>query len=1042
MTTSPTLLSINLEDYFQVAPMRQLIPPRNWSRFSTRIEETTARTLDLLDRHERQATFFVLGWIAEQHPDLVAEITRRGHAVASKGYLHQRFDQMTLDTFEDDLKRSIDAIGAATGQAPLGYRIAEGSLPSDRMDAFERLARNGMRYDSSMRPFGPAFVGKPKWREVQTLSGEGWELTEVPLSADTLLGMPMPITGGNYLRQIPKAVFEARLARYRRHTNQPWHFYFHTWELDPEQPRVTATSTLGHIRQYRNLERMPERIEDLVSRFAFTSLETFFDLDAQPAKPTVRKPAAAAPSITTLATPAQPKTRVTLVVPCYNEAMTLPYLDRTLTAFAEENEETLDLSYIFVDDGSTDETWPTLHTLFGNRGDVTLIKHEVNSGIAAATMTGIRAAKDDIIASIDCDCSFDPHELKAMIPMLTNDVDMVQASPYHPKGGVMNVPGWRLVLSQNLSRLYGRILNHRFFSYTACFRVYRRSAVAGLELHDGGFMGIMEIFVLLDQAGAKIVEYPAVLETRLLGVSKMKTLSVIGDHLGLLKTLLFNGSSVRERALRNRDTGLAITTSTRTADKPERWCIVGGGMLGLSLAHRLASPDRHITVLEAADRMGGLADAWTLGPVTWDRHYHVALMSDRYLMRLLEELGIDDEMRWTTTKSDFYTGDAFHPLNNAIDYLHFPAIGLIDKARLAFTILYASQLKNGVRLESIPVTEWLTKLSGRTTYEKIWKHLLRAKLGSNHTIASASFIWSVINRFYAARRSGLKQEMFGTVKGGYDRIISRMCEDLESRGVALRKDTRIESITGGETGLEIAIGGRREHFDRVVVTAANPIAAKLCPQLTADERERLTSMHYQGVVCSSLLLRKPLRERYITYLADESVPFTGIIEMTAVVPREDFDGRSLVYLPTYVPSDDPLFELSDEAIRDRCVAALVKMYDGFSEDDIEAFRVSRARNVLAVQTMHYSQKVPPMETSVPGLFLVNSSQIINGNLNVNETIELAEKGAAFLRAKPAPAQRDAEPQGSTAAPALALIDPTATAAKPRASTVERKEELV
>lgn len=419
-------------------------------------------------------------------------------------------------------------------------------------------------------------------------------------------------------------------------------------------------------------------------------------------------------------------------------------------------------------------------------------------------------------------------------------------------------------------------------------------------------------------------------------------------------------------------------------------------MLGLALAHKLAGPDREITVLEASDRFGGLADAWKLGPVTWDRHYHVALLSDRNLGGLLADIGLNGHMNWTTTKTDFYTGGKFHPLNNSIDYLRFEPLNLIEKSRLAFTILYAARIKNGVRLESIPVEKWLLRHSGRGAYEQVWRPLLRAKLGSNHNVVSASFIWSVINRFYSARRSGLKTEMFGTVTGGYATIIEALMQSLASRGVVARTDSPVRSITPVAGGIEVVAKDWQSTFDHVVVTAAGPLAARMCPDLSGPERERLAAARYQGVVCSSLLLKKPLRRRYLTYIADETIPFTGVIEMTAVVDPKEFGGRSLVYLPTYVPSDDPLFEVPDDEIRRRCVDALTRMYETFTEDDILAFRVSRARNVMAIQSLNYSQKVPPMETSIPGLFIVNSSQIINGNLNVDETIGLAEKALQTL----------------------------------------------
>jgi protoporphyrinogen oxidase len=214
--------------------------------------------------------------------------------------------------------------------------------------------------------------------------------------------------------------------------------------------------------------------------------------------------------------------------------------------------------------------------------------------------------------------------------------------------------------------------------------------------------------------------------------------------------------------------------------------------------------------------------------------------------------------------------------------------------------------------------------------------------------------------------------------------------------VKLTTRAPVEAIRKVDGGFEVRTADGTALYDRVIVTAAGPLAARMCPDLAGEERARLENLRYHGVVCASLLLKSPLRQRYLTYIADETIPFTGVIEMTAVVNPADFGGRTLVYLPTYVPADDPLFEAPDETIRTRCIATLSKMYEGFSEDQLLAFKVSRARNVLAIQGLDYSRKVPPMSTSVPGLFIVTSAQIINGNLNVDETIALAKRAVGPL----------------------------------------------
>ncbi|MDO9383504.1 MAG: NAD(P)/FAD-dependent oxidoreductase [Hyphomicrobiaceae bacterium] len=423
----------------------------------------------------------------------------------------------------------------------------------------------------------------------------------------------------------------------------------------------------------------------------------------------------------------------------------------------------------------------------------------------------------------------------------------------------------------------------------------------------------------------------------------------------------------------------------------ESWCVIGGGVLGLTLAARLAGSGRDVTLLEASDRLGGLADAWQVGEITWDRHYHVTLLSDVHLRNLLTELGLHDDLQWGTTRTDFYTNGRFDPLNNAIDYLKFPPLGLIDKVRLAGTILYASRIEDGRPLEKVPIADWLTKLSGRRTYEVIWRPLLRAKLGENYRQASAAFIWAIIRRLYAARRSGMKTEMFGYIDGGYDRVFKRFAQVLGERGVNVRTSSPVRRIAAkdGRLVVETALGP--QEFDRVVVTTAAPLAARICEGLSDDEKARLNGILYQGIICASVVLKRPLHQAYITYIADDTVPYTAVIEMSALVDRDkQLGGNTLVYLPRYVKSDDPMFEASDADIQTSFQAALLRMYPELKPDDIVAFKISRVRQVLAVSTLNYTDRLPPKMTSVPGLSIVNSAHIVNGTLNVNETVKLAQ----------------------------------------------------
>ncbi|QVL31131.1 NAD(P)/FAD-dependent oxidoreductase [Telmatocola sphagniphila] len=426
--------------------------------------------------------------------------------------------------------------------------------------------------------------------------------------------------------------------------------------------------------------------------------------------------------------------------------------------------------------------------------------------------------------------------------------------------------------------------------------------------------------------------------------------------------------------------------------------IIGGGVLGLELARRLRAQGHPVTLFESASEVGGLAAAWNIGDITWDKHYHVILLSDLAVRNVLADLGLENELEWKTTKTGFYTDGRLYSMSNSLEFLKFPPLRLIDKFRLALTIMKASRIKDWRYLESISVEDWLRKWSGNRTFEKIWLPLLRAKLGEQYTIASAAFIWAIIARMYAARRSGLKQEMFGYVRGGYARILKRFAEKLTEAGVSLRLHQPIDSIQKSATGLSVKLPqGTEEIFDRVFVTAPAAQLSRLCPLLSESTRKKLGDITYQGIVCASVLLKNKLADYYVTNITETWVPFTAVIEMTALVDPKELGDHHLVYLPKYVAPDDPLFSESDESIKERFLSALEKIYPHFHRDQVLAFQISRVRNVFAVTTKNYSSQVSPFETEVPGLYLVNSSQIVNGTLNVNESLQLAERAVTVTK---------------------------------------------
>jgi polysaccharide deacetylase family protein (PEP-CTERM system associated) len=542
------VLTIGLEDYYHAAAFRHWIRQETWYRFENRLGKTTRRALDLLDRCGARATFFVDRHTARFAPDLVREVAGRGHEIASRGDHADTPRELGAARFREHAVRCRDEVEQVVGRRVLGFRLAGDRLTPEELWVLDVLAECGYLYDSSI---GPALgtnatkVLRCYHRYKPRLSHRLFH--EVPISSLAVFGLEVPIADGGSLRHLPTTWMRNVVEHWDRHRSEPYVMYFRTWELDPEQPRINAGPMAARMWHYRNLDRMAVLLEQFLTPYRFTTVAEHLGLEyasqhssvetvGSALHAVVRRSGEVAQAAVRRSGSAGP-TPVTVVVPCFNESQSLRYLNNTLQSLTKTFGEEYAFTFVFVDDGSTDDTWATLNTLFGGREDCRLVRHEQNHGAARSIQTGLRHAETQVVCSIDCDCTYDPHELARMIPLLTDDVDVVTASPYHPQGKVRNVPGWRLFLSRHLSRLYRLVLRQKLFTYTSCFRVYRKQTTAALEIRHPGFLGVAEFIAQADLAGRRIVEYPTTLEVRVLGHSKMKVLQTIAGHLSLLTNL-------------------------------------------------------------------------------------------------------------------------------------------------------------------------------------------------------------------------------------------------------------------------------------------------------------------------------------------------------------------------------------------------------------------------------------------------------------------------------------------------------------------------
>jgi polysaccharide deacetylase family protein (PEP-CTERM system associated) len=263
------VMSVDVEDWFCVYNLSRLIPYSDWDKCESRVQRNTEQLLDLFAKHGVEATFFVLGWVADRFPDLVKEIERRGHELASHGYSHRLLTFMQPEEFRVDLLRSLEVLSKATTQEVRGFRAPSFSLTRRTMWAADILKESGIQYDSSVFPaqFHPDYgIPDADLRPHQLTEG----LTELPMGVARMFGRNIPCCGGGYFRLYPYALTR-RLMRRCNAQGRAVMFYLHPWEMDPGQPRVEGMSWSKRFRHYNNLEKTGQRLERLLGDFPFTS---------------------------------------------------------------------------------------------------------------------------------------------------------------------------------------------------------------------------------------------------------------------------------------------------------------------------------------------------------------------------------------------------------------------------------------------------------------------------------------------------------------------------------------------------------------------------------------------------------------------------------------------------------------------------------------------------------------------------------------------------------------------------------------------------
>jgi len=416
--------------------------------------------------------------------------------------------------------------------------------------------------------------------------------------------------------------------------------------------------------------------------------------------------------------------------------------------------------------------------------------------------------------------------------------------------------------------------------------------------------------------------------------------------------------------------------------------IIGGGVMGLTLAYRLSQKGHLVDIIETRDQIGGLSTWFDYGDFIWDKYYHVILKQDSELLSLIEELSLKEKLRWETTLTGFLWKKQLLSMSNYMEFLRFPALNIIEKMRLGFGILYSNYLQSPKRLDGMTAKEWLTSIFGQGVFSAIWEPLLESKFGVLKEKVPAVLLWATINRYYGTRSKTDGKEWMGYLSGGGLKVlIERMVKEIQKSNGNLRCGESVTNVCDANPNHIIVKTNRGEYqYDRLISTIPSVMLDRLLPGFRIKSQS-IQKPEFLGVIRLALLLDKSLCPYYVTNLIDKNLPYTGIVELSRVVNTEELGKKNLIMLPRYDVPSSPWFKMSDDEIKSRFLASLKETWPSIEKNIIQSF-VHRESIVQAVW-MNGIPSTEPQKSKDGRVWSINAELAGYDNLNNNAIVRVA-----------------------------------------------------
>jgi protoporphyrinogen oxidase len=411
--------------------------------------------------------------------------------------------------------------------------------------------------------------------------------------------------------------------------------------------------------------------------------------------------------------------------------------------------------------------------------------------------------------------------------------------------------------------------------------------------------------------------------------------------------------------------------------------VVGGGPMGLAVAYQLALEGAKPVLLEADDRLGGMAASFQFAGQTLERYYHFHCLSDHAFFALLEELGLADQLRWKQTSMGFFVNGRLYRWGSAGSVLSFRRLPLLTRLRYLLHAARCLSLRHWQHLDGIRATDWLKRWLGPQGYALLWQKLFAYKFYEHSETLSAAWIWSRIRRLGQSRR--WLKETLGYLEGGSQRWIDALEQRLRDLGCEIQLSSPVQAIRSlgpGQGAVVRTLAGER-HFDAVISTVPLPLVAPMLQAGGADAALVARYSEQVSVACACVVLqtRQPITGNFWTNINDGRFAIPGIIEFSNLRPLQGH----IIYVPYYMPASHPEYQRPDEAFIADSIACLQAINPNLSESDVLAAHCSRYRYAQPVCGTHFQQTLPPLQP-LPGITTVDTTVYYPEDRGIAESV--------------------------------------------------------